>query len=95
MPYGIDIFEDDILKLDAEVLERLLWDHSRPKFYMDGNEHHHHIYWATDNYETMGEGFQFLDEIQIASITHDNRYVVRPRAVKSKEEHRINYCNFC
>lgn len=86
MPYGIDIYEDDILKLDAEVLERLLWDHSRPKFYMDGNEHHHHIYWATDNYETMGEGFQFFDEIQIASITHENRYVVLPRAVKSKEE---------
>lgn len=86
MPYGIDIFEDDILKLDVEVLERLLWDHSRPKFFVDGNEHHHHIYWATDNYETMGEGFQFFDEIQIASITHDNRFVVRPRAVKSKEE---------
>lgn len=86
MPFGIDIFEDDILTLDAEVLERLLWDHSRSKYYVDGEERHHHIYWATDNYEQMGEGFQFFDEIQISSITKDNRYVVRPRAVKSKEE---------
>ena len=86
MPYGIDIFEDDILNLDAEVLERLLWDHSRPKYNVDGEERHHHIYWATDNYESMGDGYQFFDEIQISSITRDNRYVVRPRAAKNKEE---------
>lgn len=86
MPNGIDRYEDDILVLGAEVLERLLWDHSRPTFYVDGNERHHHIYWATDNYESLGEGFQFFDEIQIGSITQDNRHVVRPRAVKSKQE---------
>ena len=91
MPFGIDIFEDDILNLDAEVLERLLWDHSRPKYFLDGEERHHHIYWATDNYESMGDGYQFFDEIQISSITQDYRHVVRPRAVKSKEGTASSY----
>lgn len=83
----IDILEEEILKLAPNVLERLLWDHSRPKFYDEnGKEHHHHIYWATDMYESRGEGFGFFDEIQIASITGKNKKLVRPRAVKSKEE---------
>lgn len=83
----IDILEEEILKLDHEVLERLLWDHSRPKFKDgEGNERHHHIYWATDMYEKEGKGFGFFDEIEIASVTGDYRTLVRPRAVKSKEE---------
>ena len=32
----IDILEEEILKLDYEVLERLLWDHSR-ELYPDKN----------------------------------------------------------
>lgn len=83
----IDILEDEILKLDFEVMERLLWDHSRPTYKGDdGEEHHHHIYWATDNYESKGDGFCFFDEIQITSVTGKNKKLVRPRAAKSKEE---------
>lgn len=83
----IDILEEEILNLAPDVLERLLWDHSRPKYKDEqGEEHHHHIYWATDNYESEGEGFGFFDEIQISSITGEHRQLVRPRAVKSKEE---------
>lgn len=85
---GIDIIEQDIFEKDPVVLERLLWDHSRNKskeleseFNPDG---HHHIYWATDNYEK--EGFGFFDEITIESITGNYRKLVRPRADKSKEE---------
>jgi len=86
----IDILEEEIYRLDPEVMERLLWDHSRTpdeslknELNVDG---HHHIYWATDNYETHGEGFQFFDEIQIISVTGKNSTLVRPRAAKSKEE---------
>lgn len=89
MIYDIDILEDDILKLDIEVLERLLWDHSRPKFIVDGQERHHHIYWATDNYQDRGDGFNFFDEITIPTITGENVQVVRPRASKSKEEQEL------
>jgi len=83
----IDILEEEILKLDHEVLERLLWDHSREQYIgEDGEKHHHHIYWATDMYEKEGRGFGFFDEIQIASVTGEYRTLVRPRAAKSKEE---------
>ena len=85
---SIDIIEQDIFEKDPVVLERLLWDHSQKKskeleseMNPDG---HHHIYWATDNYEN--EGFGFFDEITIESITGKNRKLVRPRADKSKEE---------
>lgn len=86
----IDILEEEILKLDHEVLERLLWDHSRPKF-KDGEneEHHHHIYWATDMYEHEGKGFGFFDEIEISSVTGKYRTLVRPRAAKSKREQEL------
>lgn len=84
---AIDIKENDLMQYGQEVLERLLWDHSRPTYVDDeGNEQHHHIYWATDNYEERGAGYGFFDEISIASITGDNCGIVRPRALKSREE---------
>ncbi len=84
----IDIIEEDWLnQYGLEVVERLLWEHSRPKFYDEnGKEHHHHIYWATDMYEHEGKGFGFFDEIEIASVTGKYRTLIRPRADKSKEE---------
>lgn len=91
MPHQrIDILEEEILKLDHQVLERLLWDHSREQYTgEDGEKHHHHIYWATDMYEKEGKGFGFFDEIEIASVTGDYRTLVRPRAAKSKEEQEL------
>ena len=86
----IDILEEEILKLDREVLERLLWDHSREQYKgEDGERHHHHIYWATDMYEHEGKGFGFFDEIEIASVTGQYKNLVRPRAVKSKAEQEL------
>lgn len=89
MLYDIDILEDDILKLDKDVLTRLLWDHSRSTFTHNGEECHHNIYWATDNYQEKGSGYTFFDEITIPNITGINSKVVRPRASKSKEEQEL------
>ena len=87
MSINIDILEEDILKLDKEVLERLLWDHSRQKDKDNqGVEQHHRIYWATDNYQAEGEGFGLFDEITIPHITGQYSRLVRPRAAKSREE---------
>ena len=85
---NIDIIEEDWLKeYGEEVLERLLWEHSRPAYQgEDGEQHHHHIYWATAMYEQEGDGFRFFDEIMIKNITGNYRTLVRPRAAKSKEE---------
>lgn len=84
--YSIDIDEQDLLdKYGNEVVERLLWEHSREQYVDDNGEKcHHHIYWATENYEQ--NGFTFFDEIRIEDITGDNCKLIRPRADKSKEE---------
>ncbi len=84
--YNIDIDEQDWLdKYGNEVLEHLLWEHSLEQYVDDNGEKcHHHIYWATDNYEQ--NGFIFFDEIRVEDITGDNRKLIRPRADKSKEE---------
>ena len=77
MPNSSDISETQIL-LDygEEICGLLLLDQTTRK----------NIYWATDSYEKMGEGYSFFDEIRIDRITGDNDKVIRPRAVKSKEE---------
>lgn len=88
---NIDILEEVINAYDPEVMERLLWDHSRPtdenlknNLNVDG---HHHIYWATDMYAE--NGFDFMDEILVSSITGKNSRLVRPRAAKSREEQEL------
>lgn len=72
----IDIKENYIYKLDNELLEMLLKDHSSKK----------NIIWATDNYAHKGFGYQFSDEISIMSITGHNGGVIKPRIEKSKKE---------
>lgn len=86
--YKIDIDEQDWLdKYGSEVVERLLWENSKDQYVDDyGKKRHHHIYWATDNYEKEGVGFTFFDEIQIENITGKFHRLIRPRADKSKEE---------
>ena len=80
------------------ILELLLRDQTRgqrvvPIHEFDGNtytfkhfRHYYHILWATDDYRKRGEGYYPTDEIHPRSITRKNSRVVRPRAVKSKEE---------
>lgn len=59
-----------------KVLTNLLKDHTTRQ----------NIYWATDSYASMGEGYSFFDPITMDKITGEHDWVVRPRAAKSKEE---------
>lgn len=59
-----------------QVLTNLLKDHTTQQ----------NIYWATDSYASMGEGYTFFDPITMDKITGEHDWVVRPRAAKSKEE---------
>lgn len=72
----VDIKENEILKLDRRILSLLLKDNSSKK----------NIIWATDNYVSMGVGFEPTAEITIETITGDNGLMIRPRIAKSKEE---------
>jgi hypothetical protein len=72
----IDIKENYLFRLDKELLHVLLKDNSSGKT----------IIWATDNYASLGYGFQSCDHITIESVTGYNGNVVKPRVEKTKEE---------
>lgn len=70
-----DVSENDLRERYPEVLEVLLRDHTTGK----------NIFWATDNYAEMGEGFNYYDEIMPACITGKYGKIIRPRVQKDKE----------
>lgn len=75
MANDVDISENDLLRSHPEVLRKLLLDHTT----------HKNIFWATDSYAHLGEGFGFDDEITVEHITGENGQVIQPRAVKATE----------
>ena len=58
-PACIDIREDDLLALSAEVLDTLLRDHTTGK----------NIFWATHDYEALGSEYDYHSEILPRLIT--------------------------
>ena len=75
-PQLIDIREDDLLALSAEVLDTLLRDHTTGK----------NIFWATHDYEALGTEYDYHSEILPHLITGKHGMVIRPRVLKSKGE---------
>lgn len=73
---NVDINETEIFDLYPEVLTTLLKDHTTGR----------NIFWATDSYAHMGEGFQYEDTITIEHIIGKNGMIIRPRSLKSKNE---------
>ena len=69
----VDILENDF---QPEVLALLLRDHTT------GNN----ILWCTHDYESLGEGYSYYDEIMTKKITGNNGYIIKPRVLKSKEQ---------
>ena len=72
----IDIREDDLLALSAEVLDTLLRDHTTGR----------NIFWATHDYEALGSEYDYHSEILPHLITGEHGMVIRPRVLKTKEE---------
>ena len=72
MKIETDISENELLTAHPNVLEKLLLDHTTRK----------NIFWATDSYSDLGEGYQFDDPITVERITGRNGRVIQPRAVK-------------
>lgn len=75
MAETIDINEDLILNYDAEVLDTLLRDHTTQR----------NIFWATSDYEGIGEGFEYGSPILPELITGKYIKVIRPRTLKARE----------
>jgi hypothetical protein len=77
MANNSDISETQLLlAYGDEVCTNLLMDRTTQQ----------NIYWATDSYAEKGKGYTFFDPITIEKITGENDMMIRPRAVKSKEE---------
>ena len=55
----VDILENDILEKYPEVLEMLLRDRTTQS----------NIFWATDNYQNLGNGYEFSTPILPERIT--------------------------
>ena len=75
-PSLIDIREDYLLALSAEVLDTLLRDHTTGR----------NIFWATHDYEALGPDYDYHSEILPHLITGEHGMVIRPRVLKSKEQ---------
>ena len=76
MKNNADIKENTLLKINYELLNILLKDHST----------NNNIIWATDNYIDKGIGFNVTDNIRIESITGCNGNIIKPRIKKNKKE---------
>ncbi len=84
MPNEVDILEDDILNsLGENIFNALLKDHTRSMGLHDGQQCN--IIWATHDYEQLGPGYAYHEEIKIPLITGDNGKVVMPRTKKVQE----------
>lgn len=75
MPQRADILEDDLLQKFPEALNNLLYDHITRR----------NIFWASDSYKDLGEGYYFADEITVDKISGENGRIIQPRALKNSE----------
>ena len=80
MPVEVDILEDSIFRLSPELLNILLKDHTTSKEDIQRN-----IFWATSDYEYLGEGYQYDSPILPCLVTGDNGHVIMPRILKSRD----------
>lgn len=78
MPFGIDILEDEILSWGHGILEMLLRDRTTEDY----------VIWATNDYESYGDGYSFHDHITPAKICNKNKHIIQPRVSKQNDERR-------
>lgn len=74
MQVAIDILENEFIEKYPGVLEIILCDRTTNK----------NIFWATDNYENLGDSYKFNSEILKESITRENGNIIMPRVYKDK-----------
>lgn len=72
---SVDVKENELILVDPMILHLLLQDKTTGK----------NLIWATDDYSSYGDGFQFNDEITVEKITGEYGSVIMPRSIKSKE----------
>jgi hypothetical protein len=71
---GIDILENEIVEQYPDALNILLRDHTTQK----------NIFWATNNYEQLGDAYCFDSQILPELITGENGNIIMPRVHKDR-----------
>ena len=74
MKIGIDILENEIEQKYPDVLDILIRDHTTQK----------NIFWATNNYEHLGEAYTYNAPITPDLITGDTGDIIMPRVHKDQ-----------
>lgn len=74
MQVVIDILENELIEKYPNILDILLRDQTTQK----------NIFWATNNYEQLGDLYKFNSEISPGLITGDNGNIIMPRVHKNK-----------
>lgn len=80
MPDIADILENDILRASPELLATLLKDHTTSR-----GDDVRNIFWATSDYECLGKGYGYHDQILPELITGKHGHVIMPRILKRKD----------
>ena len=75
----IDIPENRLVELSPDLLNTLLKDHTTSREDAQCN-----IFWATPDYEHLGDGYEYQSPILPELITGKNGNVVMPRVMKHK-----------
>lgn len=76
MKSNIDISENELLRQSEELLAELLKDHTTQR----------NIFWATDDYASLGKAYSYYAPITIPCITGVNGSIIQPRVLKTREE---------
>lgn len=95
-----DISENQLWSIDEKMFRLLLIDHTlqdydqrqAKKAETDGRPYKeipHNIFWATADYEYLGDGYKYYDQITPELITGERDQIVMPRVLKSKEQQRL------
>lgn len=75
-----DILEDHLLALSPDLLSALLKDHT-----MSTPTEQRNIFWATHDYESLGEGYEYSSPILPRLITGEHGRVIMPRVLKNRD----------
>ena len=77
---GADVLEDFIMELSPLLLNSLLIDHTTSTETQQVN-----IFWATNDYEKLGDAYRFASPILPELITGKNAHVIMPRVLKARQ----------
>ncbi len=72
----VDINEETLHALEPDVLEVLLKDRTT----------NHNIFWATNDYKELGDGYDYFAPILSKLITGKHANVIRPRVMKARHQ---------